>query len=229
MTEPDKTEALFRWSALVCVPLALAAAITTPVSAQVGGKEGSWHVEMESRADSADRGRVNYRLMAQQGLVQPESKPVLTVSSETLTFAPAPGGGPKVLVIKYLSCNEPFHEPDLTCDSVTIRLLPLADTRGIAVRPMLHFRRDFLGPAFSFQMKIPRGFHYVAASAHSSRVSGLLPTQAPRKFLKPPHYGPLADGANPHLLSILLPAPEPRAVGTGLEAPYAVEFAIAPD
>lgn len=175
-----------------------------------------------------DKGKVIYRLTAEQGLVQPESKPILTVSSETLTFVSAPGGGSKVTVIKYLSCDVLFREPDLTCDSVTIRLLPPSDTRGIAAKPALHFRRDFLGPGFSFQLKVPRGFHYVAGSAHSSRMSG-LPTKPPRPFVKPPQYAASSDPACPHLLSILLPAPEPRAIGTGFEAPYGVEFAMAPD
>jgi hypothetical protein len=204
-------------------------ATLVPVSAQAAGKQGSWHVELESRADSTDKGKVTYRLTAAQGLVQPAWKPILTVSEETLTYPPAPGGVSSVLVIKYLSSDVTFQEPDLTCDSVTIRLLSPSDAHGIAAKPAFHFRPDFRGPGFSFQVKIPRGFHYVAGSAHSSRVSGLLPTKTPRTFVKPPEYAPLADEANPHLLSVLLPEPEPRAVGTGLEPPYAIEFSMVPD
>lgn len=227
MSKGTPTHAKRAWPALACLPLALTAAVA-PATAHAQGRQGSWHVELEGRADSTDKGKVTYRLTAEQGLVQPESKPVLTVSSQTLTFASLPGVGSKVSVIKYLSCDVLFREPDLTCDSVTIRLLPPSDTRGIAAKPALHFRRDFLGPGFSFQLKVPRGFHYVAGSAHSSRVSG-LPIKPPRPFVKPPQYAASSDPASPHLLSILLPAPEPRAVGTGFEAPYGVEFAMAPD
>ena len=222
------TRAILVWPVRACLPLALWATVT-PATAQTGGRQGSWHVELESRADSKDKGTVAYRLTAAQGLVPPDWKPVLTVSEETLTFAPGPGGGPKVTVIKYLSCDGLFREPDLTCDSVTIRLLPPPETRAVAAKPTLHFRPDFLAQAFAFQLKIPRGFHYVAASAHPSRVSGLLSTKPPRAFDKPPRYAPAADPDNPHLLTLLLPAPEPRAVGTGFEAPYAVEFALSPD
>jgi hypothetical protein len=227
MAKQTPTLAQLVWSALTCLSLALIAAIA-PVTAHAEGKQGSWHVELESRADSTDGGRVTYRLTAEQSLVQPESKPILTVSSEALTFAPLPGAGSKVSVIKYLSGDVTFREPDLTCDSVTIRLLPPSDTHGIAAKPALHFRQDFRAPGFSFQLKIPRGFHYVAGSAHSSRVSG-LPMKPPRPFVKPPQYAAISDPAAPHLLSILLPTPEPRAVGTGFEAPYAVEFVMAPD
>jgi len=227
MTKQTLMRAKLVWPALACLPLALTAAIA-PVTAHAEGKQGSWHVALEGRADSTDKGKVTYRLTAEQGLVQPESKPILTVSSETLTFAPLPGVGSKVSVIKYLSGDVTFQEPDLTCDSVTIRLFPPSDTRGIAAKPALHFRQDFRGPGFSFQLKVPRGFHYVAGSAHSSRVSG-LPMKPPRPFVKPPQYGVVSDPAFPHLLSLLLPAPEPRAVGTGFEAPYGIEFAMAPD
>ena len=216
------------WTAHAALALAFVAAIA-PTTAQAEGRQGSWHVEMESRADSADKGKVAYRLTVEQDLVQPESKPILTVSSETLTFAPAPGERPQVTIIKYLSCDVTFQEPDLTCDSVIVRLFPPSDTRGVAAKPALHFRQDFLGRGFSLLLKVPRGFHYVAGSAHSRRVSGLLPTKPLRPFVKPPQYGTVSDPAFPHLLSLLLPAPEPRAVGTGLEAPYGVEFAMAPD
>ena len=211
--------------ALLWIPAALAAVI--PASAQAAG-QGSWHVELESRADSADKGRVTYRLTAAQGLVQPDSKPALTVSDETLTYASAPGG-PRVMVVKFLSCEATFQAPDLTCASVAIRLLPPSDAHEIAVKPSVRFRPDFLAPGFSFQLKVPRGFHYVAGSVHASRMSGLLPTKPPRAFVRPPQYVPIADKDSPHLLSVLLPAPEPRAVGTGFEAPYGIEFALMPD
>ncbi len=228
MTKQTWTHTQRAWPARAALPLAFLAALA-PASAHAEGRQGSWHVELESRADSTDRGKVTYRLTAEQGLVQPQSKPVLTVSSETLTFATVPGIAAEVMVIKFLSCDVTFREPDLTCDSVTIRLLPPSDAHGVALKPALHFRRDFLGRGFSFLLKIPRGFHYVAGSAHSSRVSGLLPTKAPRPFVKPPQYGAVSDPAFPHLLSVLLPAPEPRAVGAGFEAPYGIEFATAPD
>ena len=202
--------------------------VVAPASAEAVG-QGNWHVELESRADSGDKGKVTYRLTAAQGLVQPDSWPILTTSGETLTYAPAPGGGPRVMVIKYLSCEAVFQAPDLTCDSVTVRLLPPADTHGVAVKPTIHFCRDFLAAGFSFRVKVPRGFHYVAGSVHASRVSGLLPTKSPRSFVRPPQYDPVADKDNPHLLAVLLPAPQPRAVGTGFEAPYGIEFALMPD
>ena len=222
-----------QWSALACLPVALVAVICpvsaqSPVSVQSGGKEGSWHVELESRADSADKGKVTYRLAAAQGLVQPPSKPVLTTSAETLTYAPTPGGGPRVMVIKYLSCDAMFQVPNLTCDSVTLRLLPPSGTQEIAAKPIFHFRQDFLASGFAFGLSVPRGFHYVSGSAHPSRMSGLPPNK-PRAFVKPPQYALIADKGNPHLLSVLLPAPEPRAVGSGFEAPYGIEFALASD
>ncbi len=215
------------WRALACLPLTLLAAASTP--AHAAGSQGSWRVELESKADSAEKGLVRYRLTAAQDLVQPPSKPILTVSDETLTFPPTPGAASNITVIKYLSCDAVFGPPNLTCDAVTIRLLPPADTRGIALKPSLHFRPDFLALGFSFGVKIPRGFHYVAGSARSSRVSGLLPAQKPRAFVKPPQYAAITDTATPHLLSVLLPAPEPRPLGTGFEAPYGIEFAVAPD
>jgi len=209
------------WPPLVCLlmalPMALTAAIA-PALAQTAAKQGSWHVELECRTDSADKGKMTYRLTAEQGLVQPDSKPTLTVSDETLTFPPAPGGGSKVTIIKFL-----------TCDSVTIRLFPTSDTRGVAAKPALHFRPDFLGSGFAIQLKIPRGFHYVTGSAQSSRVRGLMPAKSPRKFIRSPKYAASPDPATPHLLTVVLPAPEPRALGTGFEAPYGVEFALAPD
>ncbi len=213
-------------SALTCVPLALA--FVSAASAQTGTKEGSWHVELESRADSADGGRVTYRLTAAQGLVQPAFKPVLTASQETLTYAPATSGGPRVMVIKFLSSEAVFQAPDLTCDSVTLRLLPPPGTSAVAAKPTVHFRPDFLAPGFSFRLKVPRGFHYVTGSVHTSLVGGLL-TMKPRAFVRPPQYAAVADKDDPHLLSVLLPAPEPRALGTGFEAPYGIEFALAPD
>ena len=203
-------------------------ATVIPASAQAVGR-GSWHVEVESRADSADKGKVTYRLTASQGLVQSESRPVLTTSDETLTYAPAPGGGARVMVIKFLSCEAVFQVPDLTCDSVTVRLLPPSGAHAVAAKPAVHLRPDFLAPGFSFQLKVPRGFHYVAGSLHSSLMSSMLPRRQPRAFVRPPHYGPSADKDSPHLLSVLLPAPEPRAVGTGFEAPYGIEFALMPD
>lgn len=215
----------FHWSALACAPLALAAVF--PASAQTGAGEGNWHVEMESRADSADKGKVTFRLTAEQGLVQPASKPVLTASQETLTYAP--GGGRRVMVIKFLSTEAVFRAPDLSCDSVTVALLPPSGASAVAAKPTVHFRPDFLAPGFSFKMKVPRGFHYVTGSAHPSRMSVLLPAKAPRAFVRPPQYAAAADKDSPHLLSVLLPAPEPRAVGTGFEAPYGIEFALAPD
>lgn len=220
------------WPPLVCLlmalPMALTAAIA-PALAQTAAKQGSWHVELECRTDSADKGKMTYRLTAEQGLVQPDSKPTLTVSDETLTFPPAPGGGSKVTIIKFLSCDVLFHKPDLTCDSVTVRLFPTSDTRGVAAKPALHFRPDFLGSGFAIQLKIPRGFHYVTGSAQSSRVRGLMPAKSPRKFIRSPKYAASPDPATPHLLTVVLPAPEPRALGTGFEAPYGVEFALAPD
>lgn len=209
----------------VCVLLAWPILSGLPPASAAPVREGSWHVELESRADSADKGKVTYRLLAAQGLVQPESKPVLTVSSETLTYAPAP----KVTVIKYLSGEFVFRAPDLTCDSVTMRLLAPPGASAVADKPAPHFRPDFLAAAFSFQVKVPRGFHYVTGSAHSGRVPGLLPGKPSRAFVKPPRYAANADAVAPHLLTLLLPAPEPRAVGSGFEAPYAVEFALAPD
>jgi len=209
----------------VCVLSAWPILSGLPPASAAPAREGSWHVELESRADSADKGKVTYRMTAAQGLVQPESKPVLTVSSETLTYAP----GPKVTAIKYLSGDFVFRTPDLTCDSVVVRLLAPTDAQAVASKPAPHFRPDFLASAFSFQLKIPRGFHFVVGSARSGRVPGLLPGKAPRAFVKPPRYGANADSASPHLLTLLLPAPEPRAVGSGFEAPYAVEFTLAPD
>lgn len=198
-------------------------------AAQEAGHQGSWKIEVESKADSTDKGKVTYRLTAQQGLVEPSWRPLMTVSNETLTFPPTPDGAQKITVIKYLNTNVLFREPDLTCDAVTIRLLPPTDTHDIAAKPALHFRRDFLGPGFSFQIKIPRGYHYVTGSVQSSRMSSLLPSQKPRAFVKPPQYTPVTDTANPHLLSVLLPEPEPRTPGTGYDAPYGIEFAVAPD
>lgn len=217
---------------LACLLPALSATLSAagaPATAQVESRQGSWHVELESRADSTDKGQVTYRVTAAQGLVQPDWKPVLTVSNETLTFASALGAGPKDHIIKYLSCDVLFREPDLTCDTVTIRLLPPSDAHGIAAKPALHFRRDFLAPGLALHLKIPHGFRYVAGSAHPTRVGGLLPTKPARTFVKPPQYIVLSDPATPHLLSLLLPAPQPRAVGTGLEDPYGVEFTLAPD
>lgn len=209
----------------------LLALMTTGAShaAQAAGNQGSWKVEIEGKADSANKGKVTYRLTAQQGLVEPSWRPLMMVSSETMTFPKPPEGAQKVSVIKYLSLNVVFGEPELTCDSVTIRLLPPTDAHDIAEKPALHFRKDYLGPGFSFQVKIPRGYHYVAGSVQSSRTSGLLPSQKPRVFVKPPQYAPITDTANPHQLSVLLPEPEPRVPGSGYDAPYGIEFAIAPD
>lgn len=209
----------------------LFALMTTGAShpAQAAGNQGNWKVEIESKADSADKGKVTYRLTAQQGLIEPSWRPLMTASSETMTFPKTPEGAQKVSVIKYMSLNVVFGEPDLTCDSVTIRLLPPTDAHDIAAKPALHFRRDFLGPGFSFQIKIPRGYHYVAGSVQSSRTSGLMPSQKPRAFVKPPEYAKTADTANPHLLSVLLPEPEPRVPGSGYDAPYGIEFAVVPD
>lgn len=193
------------------------------------GNQGNWKVEIESKADSTDKGKMTYRLTAQQGLVEPSWRPLMTVSNETRTFSPTPEGAQKITVIKYLILNVIFHEPDLTCDAVTIHLLPPTAGDDIATKPVLHFRQDFLGPGFSFQVKIPRGYHYVAGSVQSSRTSGLLPSQKPRTFVKPPEYAKTADTANPHLLSVLLPEPEPRVPGTGYDAPYGIEFTMAPD
>ena len=220
------------WIALSALMTTLISALmTTGVSqtAQAAGSAASWQVEIESKADSARPGRVTYRLTAQQGLVEPEWRPQMTASSETLTFPPTPEGTQKVSVIKYLSLSAVFGEPYLTCDAVIVRLLPPTDPRGLAVKPALHLRQDFLGPGFSFQIKIPRGYHYVTGSVQPSRTSGLLPSEKPRAFVKTPAYAKLADKANPHLLSVLLPGPEPRAPGTGFEMPYGIEFAIARD
>ena len=205
----------------------LAAGIPTVV--QAADNLASWKVEIESRAESTDSGKITYRLTAEQGLVEPPWQPVMTVSSETLTYAPQAGKKPKSTVIQYLNLAAGFGEPNLTCDSVAVRLLSPKGINGVATKPFLHFRPDFLGPGFLFQVKIPHGYHYVAGSAVSSRFSGLLPNQKPRPFLKTPQYSAVKDKANPHLLTILLPEPEAHAPGTGVDAPYGIEFTLAPD
>ena len=209
----------------VFVPLAWLVFSGSPPASAVPAGGGSWHVEIESRADSTNREEVTYRFVTAQGLVRPESSPVLRASTETLTYAPGFG----VTVIKYLSGEFGFRAPDLTCDGVTLRLLAPTGAAAIAEKPVLHFRPDFRAPALSVQLKIPRGFHYVAGSAHPGRVSGLLPGEALRAFVEPPRYGANAEAAAPHLLTLRLPAPQLRAVGTGFEAPCAAEFTLAPD
>ncbi len=201
-------------------------AVGHSTAARAAGSQGSWKVEIESKAD---KGKIAYRVTAQQSLVEPSWRPAMTVSEETLTFLPEAGNVPKTTVIKYLSLNVLFGEPELTCDSVTIRLLSPTDKQGIAVKPSLHFRQDFRGPGFSFQIKIPRGYHYSTGSVKSSRMSGILPDQKPRLLVKPPQYTVTKDTTHPHLLSVLLPEPEARVPGTGFEAPYGIEFTLAPD
>ena len=205
----------------------IVAGASQPVQAEV--HQGSWKVEIESRADSADKGKVTYRLTAQQGLLEPSWRPLMTVSHETMTFSPTPAGAQKITIIKFLSLSAVFGEPDLTCDAVTIRLLPPTEANEIAPKPALHFRKDFLGPGFSFQIKIPRGYHYTAGSGQSSRGNSLLPSQKPRTFVRAIQYTAITDTENPHLLSVLLPEPVPRVPGSGYDAPYSIEFAVAPD
>ena len=191
--------------------------------------QGSWQVELEGRTDSTEKGKINYRLTAEQALVPPDWKPILTVSTETLTYPQTANSPQKTITIKYLNCSTIFQAPQLTCDTVTVSLLPPTDTGGVAIKPTLKFRSDFLGSGLSFQVKIPHGWHYVPSSARSSRVSGLMPGQSPRLFVKPPQYVPLTDKKTPHLLSVLLPEPAARVPGTGYDAPYGIEFTLAAD
>ena len=214
-------------SARLCFFAGLAAFDLLPAQAAPGS--GTWQVEVESRADTADKGKITYRLTAQQALTQPDTKPTLTTSTESLTY-PAAGGAPaRRTVIKYLSSFATFRAPDLTCDGATLRLLPPSSTQDIAAAPAIAFRKDFRGKGFLLQVKVPRGYHCIPESVRTSRVAGLLPTAKPRVFARPPQIAALQDAQNPRLLSVLLPPPVPRAPGTGYEAPYGIEFALVPD
>jgi hypothetical protein len=215
------------WGALLCSALIISSS-GAPQQLHADTK-GSWQVELEGRADSMEKGKIDYRLTAEQVLVPPDWKPILTVSTETLTYPQTAGSPQKTIMIKYLNCYTTFETPNLTCDTIIVSLLPPTDTRDIAAKPTVKFRADFLAPGLTFQIKIPRGLHYITGSGHSSRVSGLMPGQSPRAFVRSPQYVALKDKNTPHLLSILLPVPAARVPGTGYDAPYGIEFTLAPD